>query len=76
MRDPTEALSDIERLQRALEAVSADLDAIEQRPHFLLRRAAETLEYDSPNGIESFIDHFAFAVKRGSLVQPGQPTQP
>ncbi len=67
MKDPTEALSDIERLQRAIEAVSADLDAIEQRPHFLLRRAAETLEYDSPNGIEGFIDHFAFAVKRGIL---------
>ena len=67
MRDPTEALTDIERLQRALEAVSTDLDAIEQRPHFLLRRAADTLDCDSPLGIESFIDHFAFAVKRGSL---------
>jgi hypothetical protein len=67
MRDPTEALSDIERLQRALEAVSAHLDAIEQRPHFLLRRAADPLESDSPHGIESFVDHFAFAVKRGSL---------
>ena len=67
MRDPTEVLTDIERLQRALEAVSADLDAIEQRPHFLLRRAAETLEFDGPHGIESYIDHFAFAVKRGSL---------
>ena len=33
----------------------------------LLRRAADTLEYDSPHGIESFVDHFAFAVKRGSL---------
>jgi hypothetical protein len=67
MKDPIEALGDIERLQRALEAVSADLDAIEQRPHFLLKRAAETLECDSPNGIEGFVDHFAFAVKRGRL---------
>ena len=65
MKDPKEALRDLERLQRALEAVSADLDAIERRPHFLLRRAAETLEYD--NGIEGFVDHFAFAVKRGRL---------
>jgi hypothetical protein len=68
MRDDlTEARSDIERLQRALEAVSADLDAIEHRPHFLLRRTADTLEHDSHHGIESFVDHFAFAVKRGSL---------
>ena len=72
MRDPTEALTDIERLQRALEAVSTDLDAIEQRPHLLLRRAAETLEFDGPHGVESYIDHFAFAVKRDDAGRPAE----
>ena len=63
MRDPAEALDQIQRLRRALEALSADLDAIEQRPHFSLRRAAEDLEHDGSHGIEGFIDHFAFAVR-------------
>jgi prefoldin subunit 5 len=59
--------SDLKRLQRALEALSADLDAIEQRPHSLLRSAAANLETGRGDGLETFVNHFVFAVKRGVL---------
>jgi hypothetical protein len=49
----------VSRLQRALVALAADLDAIEQRPHWLLRQSAE-----ASTGIEGFVEHFAFAVER------------
>lgn len=55
--------NDLERLQMALEALAADLDAIERRPHLLLRHAAETTEGRS-RGIEGFVDHFAVVVER------------
>ena len=57
----------LERLRRALEAVSEDLDAIERRPHLSLRLAAEDLVRQGSHGIEGFVDHFAFALKRGRL---------
>jgi hypothetical protein len=59
--------SDLRRLRHALEAVSADLDAIEQRPHALLRSAAANLEAGRGDGLEAFVNHFGFAVKRGVL---------
>jgi len=59
-----DALNELERLRRALEAVSEDLDAIERRPHLSLRLAAEDLAGQRAHGIEGFIDHFAFALKR------------
>ena len=59
--------SDLRRLRYALEAVSADLDAIEQRPHPSLRSAAENLEGNRREGLEAFVNHFVFAVKRGVL---------
>jgi len=59
--------SDLRRLRYALEAVSADLDAIEQRPHPSLRSAAENLEGNRRDGLEAFVNHFVFAVKRGVL---------
>ena len=59
--------SDLRRLRYALEAVSADLDAIEQRPHPSLRSAAENLEGSRREGLEAFVNHFVFAVKRGVL---------
>jgi hypothetical protein len=60
-------LIELERLRRALEAVSEDLDAIERRPHFSLRLAAQDLTGQRSSGIEGFIDHFAFALRRGKL---------
>jgi hypothetical protein len=54
-------------LRYALEAVSADLDAIEQRPHPSLRSAAENLEGGRGDGLETFVNHYVFAVKRGVL---------
>jgi hypothetical protein len=56
------ARDDLARLLRALDALAADIDAIERRPHFLLRRS------DISGGIEGFVDHFAIAVRqsRGS----------
>ena len=62
-----DSLTELERLRRALEAVSEDLDAIEQRPHLSLRLAAEDLSGQRSNGIEGFIDHFAFALKHARL---------
>lgn len=63
----TGLLNELERLRRALVAVSEDLDAIEQRPHLSLRLAAEELDGPTSHGIESCIDHFALAMKRGHV---------
>jgi hypothetical protein len=63
----TKISSDLKRLRYALEAVSADLDAIERRPHPSLRSAAENLEGNRRDGLEAFVNHFVFAVKRGVL---------
>jgi hypothetical protein len=49
---------DLSRLQRALDALALDLDAIERRPHLLLRRSEISI------GIEGCVDHFAVAVER------------
>lgn len=59
-----DSLEELDRLRRALEAVSEDLDAIERRPHLSLRLAARELERKRSKGIEGFIDHFAFALER------------
>jgi hypothetical protein len=63
----TKLSSDLRRLRYALEAVSADLDAIEQRPHPSLRSAAENLEGNRRDGLEACVNHFVYAVKRGAL---------
>jgi len=65
------------RLQTALEAVSEDLDAIEQRPHLYLRHAAEALETDedaletdeAPRGLCTFVDQIALAMQRSNSRQ-------
>ena len=59
--------SDLRRLQNALEAVSADLDAIERRPHPSLRLAARNLDENRGDRLETFVNHFVFAVKHGEL---------
>jgi hypothetical protein len=60
MPNREDALHELQRLQCALEALSADIDAIERRPHWLSRKDEEF------RGIETFVDHFAFAVKAGN----------
>ena len=67
IEDPRAALK---RLHQALEAVSSDLDAIERRPHLSLRLAAEGLEPNEPQELESFVHHFAFAIKQDYLTRP------
>ena len=62
-----DTLKELERLRRALEAVSQDLDAIERRPHLSLRLAADGLTGKASPSIESFVDHFALALKRGTF---------
>ena len=64
MTNVVDAADDLERLQSALEAVSADLDAIGQRPHFHLRHAADALVTTAPRGIGTFVDQFALAMGR------------
>jgi hypothetical protein len=63
MSNRNDARDDLSRLQRALNALAADLDAIERRPHLLLRHSAKTSGARRP-GIEGFVDHFAIAVER------------
>ena len=59
--------AELKRLRQALEAVSEELDALERRPHFSLRHAAENLEDVGSRGIECSVDNFAFALKRSAL---------
>jgi hypothetical protein len=55
------------RLQAAIEAVSKDLDAIEQRPHLYLRHTVEALGADeAPRGLGTFVDQFALALQRSN----------
>ena len=67
MTSDSENRDTLRRLQAALEAVSKDLDAIEQRPHLYLRHATETLEADeAPRGLSTFVDQFALALQRSN----------
>ncbi len=55
----------LKRLQVALEALSADLDTIERRPHYALHFAAESLTAERSHGIENVVSNFAIAMRRG-----------
>ena len=67
MTSDSENRDTLRRLQTAIEAVSKDLDAIEQRPHLCLHHAVEALEPDeSPRGLSSFVDQFALALQRSN----------
>jgi hypothetical protein len=63
--------ADLKRLQSALEAVIADLDAIERRPHFYLRHSADALVTPAPRGIGTFVDQFALAIGRAGSQRGG-----
>jgi hypothetical protein len=65
-----EPRAELKGLRQAREAVSSDLDAIERRPHLSLRLAAEGLEPNEPQELESFVHHFAFAIKQNYLTRP------
>jgi hypothetical protein len=66
MSNREDARSDRKRLQLALGALAADLDAIERLPHISPRHTAGTSEGDPSCGIESFVDHFALAMQNGN----------
>ena len=53
------------RLQRALDALADDLDAIERRPHLWLRQCAAA-PVNKTRGIEEFVDNFARAIERAT----------
>jgi signal transduction protein with GAF and PtsI domain len=55
-----DARHELQRLQRALDALTADIEAIERRPRLSFRQHEEFRK------IESAIGHFAFAVKSGN----------
>ena len=71
----TSVSNELERLRRALVAVSEDLDAIEQRPHLSLRLAAEDLAGTASQGVENCVDHFALAMKRGHFSLRSPPLE-
>jgi hypothetical protein len=59
--DRKDGIDDLNRLQRALYALAADLDAIERRPHPLRRHGTES---GRSREIEGFVDKFAIAIER------------
>jgi hypothetical protein len=69
MPDSKSVLDDLKRLQIALEALSADLDTIERRPHYALHLAAETLTKERAHGIEEAVSNFAVAIKRRTYLR-------
>lgn len=60
-----DARDDLMRLQRALDALATDLDAIERRPHLFLRNAVEVGEPHC--NIEGFVGKLALAVEKARL---------
>lgn len=64
-------LSDLHRLQQALEQIATDLDEIEGRSHARLRFLAQYLDDDGPvRSLESCVSNFEAAV-RGRLANLG-----
>jgi hypothetical protein len=64
MHDLEDVHSDLKRLRSALEALSADLDSIEQRHHYPLQLAAKNLTGERSHGIEDAVSNFAVAIER------------
>lgn len=64
--------NELRRLQRELEALAADLDAIDRRAHQSLGRLVHGSEGKGSRAIEDVMDHFAFAVLKGRANLTGQ----
>ncbi len=64
MSDPAGLLSDLKRLQKALQEVSADIDALERRPHYALHFATDNLVAERSHSIEDVVSNFAIAIQR------------
>ena len=68
-------LSDLRRLQQALEQIASDLDEIEGRSHARLRFLAQYLDDGGPvRSLESCVSNFEVAV-RGRLANLGMAAE-
>lgn len=59
-----ELLAELHRLRSALEAISADIDALDCRDHIPLQHAIKNLPSRPARTVESFVDNFQFAIKQ------------
>jgi hypothetical protein len=63
-------VAELKRLQLALAAISSDLDAIERRPHFLLKRSGDAIgqtEAEPASRESTAISYFAVAVAKNRV---------
>ena len=67
MHSSSDLLEDLQRLQRAIQAVSDELDEIERRPRCSLQAVEEAASGET-KGIEQAVANFAFAVAGKALV--------
>ena len=66
-----EPYTELKPLQLALEVLREDLDAMERSPHLFLRIAAENSEPSNSDGLNTFVDQFAAAMKRSTSPDTG-----
>jgi hypothetical protein len=59
MPNSNDAFNELKRLQIALMAISADLDAVERVHRYSLEFAAENLNRERSHGIEDVVSNFA-----------------
>jgi hypothetical protein len=60
-------LSELIRLQEALESIAAELDRIEERDHPDLRHAARRLCRHPVRSLETFVSNFELAMRGRSM---------
>ena len=66
-------IRELQRLRRALTEISTLLEAIQKRPQFMLRCAADALDdaiTTAPEAEDRFVSHFAFAVTSSRNMAP------
>ena len=66
-----EPYTELKPLQLALEVLREDLHAMERSPHLFLRIAAENSEPSNSDGLNTFVDQFAAAMKRSTSPDTG-----